>query len=33
MFGHGKSRPQFLTDQELAQRVRDVVPNRVNTAL
>ncbi len=33
MFGHGKSRPRFLTDQELDQRVRDVVPSRVNTAL
>lgn len=33
MFGHGKSESRFHTDRELARRVHDVVPSRVNTAL
>lgn len=33
MFGHGKSKPRSQTDRELAQRVREVVPDRVIAAL
>ena len=33
MFGHGNSRPRLKTDRELSCRVRDVVPDRVITAL
>lgn len=33
MFGRSESTPRRRTDRELAQRVRDVVPDRVNTAL
>lgn len=33
MFGPGKPKPRFQTDQELVQRVRNVVPDRINSAL
>lgn len=33
MFGHRDSRPRSQTDRELTHRVRDVVPDRVITAL
>ncbi|RAW44054.1 hypothetical protein DQW50_16500 [Halorubrum sp. 48-1-W] len=33
MFGHGRSKSRSQTDRELARRVRDVVPERINSAL
>ncbi|WP_152420990.1 GIY-YIG nuclease family protein [Halorubrum coriense] len=33
MFGHSKSKPRYRSDKELARRVHDIVPERVNTAL